>query len=42
MVVLKIPKSGGVVTRGKAIRKQEHLNRVEEYFYGSVNGELKT
>jgi polyribonucleotide 5'-hydroxyl-kinase len=40
MTILKIAKSGGVTTRDKATRRQEALQRVKEYFYGTVVGDL--
>ena len=38
--VVKLPKSGGVVTRSPEYRKQSRSNRVYEYFYG-VRRDLK-
>jgi len=32
--VVKLPKSGGVVTRSPAVRKAARVRRVREYFYG--------
>jgi polyribonucleotide 5'-hydroxyl-kinase len=32
--VVKLPKSGGVVTRSPAARKAARVQRVREYFYG--------
>ena len=40
MTVLKVPKSGGVVSRETSTRKEMQLRRVKEYFYGSVKNEL--
>ncbi|KAK9818033.1 hypothetical protein WJX72_005994 [[Myrmecia] bisecta] len=37
--VVKLTKSGGVVARPPALRKQARVNRVKEYFYG-VRGDL--
>ena len=34
MEVVKLPKSGGVVTRSPAVRKAARVRRVREYFYG--------
>lgn len=34
MEVVKLPKSGGVVTRSPAFRKAARIDRVREYFYG--------
>ena len=32
--MVKLPKSGGVVTRSPAFRKTARIDRVREYFYG--------
>eukprot|EP01105_Mastigella_eilhardi_P006039 TRINITY_DN17654_c0_g1_i1.p1 TRINITY_DN17654_c0_g1~~TRINITY_DN17654_c0_g1_i1.p1 ORF type:complete len:431 (-),score=91.94 TRINITY_DN17654_c0_g1_i1:29-1300(-) len=37
--VLKLPKSGGVVSRDQNFRRKNRVNRIREYFYG-VNGDL--
>ena len=34
--VVKLPKSGGVVTRSPATRKAARVQRVRDYFYGST------
>lgn len=38
--LVKLPKSGGVVTRSSAVRKDARSGRVREYFYGA-SGELQ-
>jgi polyribonucleotide 5'-hydroxyl-kinase len=40
MKILKLAKSGGVVTRDRAAKRQMHLQRVKEYFYGTVGNDL--
>jgi polyribonucleotide 5'-hydroxyl-kinase len=40
ITVLKLAKSGGVVARDKAARKEELFQRVREYFYGSPGADL--
>lgn len=32
--MVKLPKSGGVVTRSTAMRKAARIDKVREYFYG--------
>lgn len=34
--IVKLPKSGGVVTRSKELRQRARKARVEDYFYGSM------
>ncbi|KAJ3044466.1 hypothetical protein HDV00_001893 [Rhizophlyctis rosea] len=38
--VVKLAKSGGVVSRDKPYRKQTQQNRIKEYFYGTSKNEL--
>ncbi|KAL2915818.1 Cleavage polyadenylation factor subunit clp1 [Polyrhizophydium stewartii] len=38
--VLKLNKSGGVVTRDKDFRRKLQMQRVKEYFYGSMRSEM--
>ncbi|KAG9301273.1 hypothetical protein G9A89_012656 [Geosiphon pyriformis] len=38
--VLKLSKSGGVVNRDKAFRRQIQMRKIREYFYGSIKCEL--
>jgi polyribonucleotide 5'-hydroxyl-kinase len=40
MTILKVSKSGGVVTRDKDVRRQFNLQRVKQYFYGVPTVEL--
>jgi polyribonucleotide 5'-hydroxyl-kinase len=40
IVVTKVAKSGGVVTRETLFRKQMHMRKVREYFYGTPNNEF--
>uniref|UniRef100_A0A6B2L5X8 Protein CLP1 homolog n=1 Tax=Arcella intermedia TaxID=1963864 RepID=A0A6B2L5X8_9EUKA len=37
--IVKMPKSGGVVTRDQSVRRKARSNRIREYFYGR-SGEL--
>ncbi|TPX65304.1 hypothetical protein SpCBS45565_g05299 [Spizellomyces sp. 'palustris'] len=38
--IIKLAKSGGVVTRDKTYRKQLQMHKIKEYFYGTLKGEL--
>jgi len=38
--VVKLAKSGGVVTRDPAYRRKTRMNRIREYFYGPTGGDL--
>jgi polyribonucleotide 5'-hydroxyl-kinase len=40
MKILKLNKSGGVVSLDKSTRRQMQLQRVKEYFYGSFGNDL--
>lgn len=35
--VIKVPKSGGVVNRDKAFRRQMQMQKIKDYFYGTPN-----
>ncbi|KAI9094124.1 Pre-mRNA cleavage complex II protein Clp1-domain-containing protein [Phlyctochytrium arcticum] len=38
--IVKLAKSGGVVTRDRVYRKQLEMSKIKEYFYGTLKGEL--
>lgn len=40
VTVLKLNKSGGVVSRDKNTTRQEQMQKVKEYFHGSIKNEL--
>ena len=40
MTVIKLSKSGGVVSRDTAHRRQVLLQRVKGYFYGTIKNDL--
>lgn len=40
MTILKLNKSGGVVSRDKAARRAMQLQRIKEYFYGTSKNDL--
>ncbi|KAJ3000162.1 hypothetical protein HDV02_000445 [Globomyces sp. JEL0801] len=40
MTILKLNKSGGVASRDKTYRRQSQLQRVKEYFYGTIKNDL--
>ncbi|KAJ3014404.1 hypothetical protein HKX48_005182 [Thoreauomyces humboldtii] len=38
--IVKLAKSGGVVTRDKTYRRHLQMHKIKEYFYGTTKGEL--